>query len=81
MKKTLSPPRQDLSHITPAVLPEAEAARYIGMSTHYLRQSRHLGNESAPPYVKAGRSVRYLLRDLDAWLNSNRVEIGPEVRR
>jgi len=64
------------SHITPAVLNEGEAARYIGMSYHYLRQSRFRGDATAPPYVKIGRSVRYMLADLDAWLQSNRVKMG-----
>lgn len=61
------------NRITPAVLNEADAARYIGMSYHFLRQSRFRGNLNAPPYVKIGTSVRYMLDDLDAWLKSKRI--------
>ncbi len=63
----------------PRVLNEKEAARYIGMSVPFLRQSRVDGNRQnrtpAPPYVKIGRSVRYLVADLDAWLQENRVQV------
>ena len=54
------------------VLKEADAARYIGMSISWLRQSRVTGNQDAPPFVKIGRSVRYLREDLDAWLEQRR---------
>ncbi|WP_196140628.1 AlpA family transcriptional regulator [Aliikangiella sp. G2MR2-5] len=52
---------------------EAEASQYIGMSRSYLRQSRMEGHREsrtpAPPFIKIGRSVRYLIEDLDNWLN------------
>ena len=55
-------------------LSEIEASQYIGMSRSYLAQSRMDGpRESrtpAPPFIKIGRSVRYLREDLDAWLDS-----------
>ncbi len=57
---------------------ELEAARIIGMSVPFLRQSRMDGvraNRTAgPPYHKFGRSVRYKISDLTAWLDSHRVE-------
>lgn len=53
-------------------LTDAEASRYIGMSTSWLRQSRMRGDPQAPPYVKIGRSVRYLRDDLDGWLEQHR---------
>ncbi len=53
-------------------LTDSEASRYIGMSTSWLRQSRMRGDSGAPPYVKIGRSVRYLRDDLDAWLEQHR---------
>ena len=46
-------------------LPDREAAIYIGMSESWLRQSRVTGNPDAPPFLKIGRSVRYLRSDLD----------------
>lgn len=67
--------------VTPAVLTEPAAARYIGMSRSFLRQSRMDGDREGrtpgPPYVKVGRAVRYLREDLDAWLWSHR--LGEEL--
>ncbi len=54
------------------VLTDPEAAYYIHMSESWLRQSRMRGNPDAPPYVKIGKSVRYLKTDLDAWLKKLR---------
>lgn len=55
-------------------LSEIETSEYIGMSRSFLRQSRMDGNREnrtpAPPFIKVGRSVRYLKEDLDNWLNS-----------
>lgn len=64
----------NLSHITPRVLTEIEAARYISMSRSFLAQSRMDGlrdNRSpAPRFIKIGKSVRYFKEDLDKWLES-----------
>lgn len=58
---------------TARVFTEQETANYIGMSRSYLRQARMDGNRTnrtpAPPFIKIGRSVRYLREDLDAWLD------------
>lgn len=55
------------------VFTEIETAEYIGMSRSYLRQSRMEGNRAnrtpAPPFIKIGRSIRYLKEDLDKWLD------------
>jgi predicted DNA-binding transcriptional regulator AlpA len=56
-------------------LKEEAAAEYIGMSVAYLRLSRMRGTTkctSAPPFIRIGKAVRYLPRDLDAWLESRR---------
>jgi predicted DNA-binding transcriptional regulator AlpA len=56
-------------------LKEEAAAEYIGMSVSYLRLSRMRGATkctSAPPFVRIGKAIRYLPRDLDAWLESRR---------
>jgi len=54
-------------------LSEIETSEYIGMSRSFLRQSRMDGirdnRTPAPPFIKIGRSVRYLREDLDNWLN------------
>lgn len=59
-------------------LTETEAARYIGMSIGYLRQDRLNGPRRSrtpgPPFVRVGRAIRYLLDDLDTWLQENRVD-------
>jgi predicted DNA-binding transcriptional regulator AlpA len=67
-------------------LTEQETSQYIGMSRSFLRQSRMEGNRSgrtiAPPFIKIGRSIRYLKDDLDNWLESFRKHISgnfPEV--
>lgn len=65
-----------------AALRETEAATYIGMSRSFLRQSRMNGprvrHAPPPPFIKVGRSIRYLRADLDAWLQKFRVETkGP----
>lgn len=53
---------------------EAEAARYLGITRSFLTASRLTKpRTSGPPYVRLGRAVRYLVADLDAWLQSNRV--------
>ena len=56
-------------------LTENAAAEYIGMSVAYLRISRMRGATkctSAPPFVRMGKAIRYLPRDLDNWLESRR---------
>ena len=53
-------------------LTSAEAARYIGMSESWLRQTRMRGASDAPPHLKISRSVRYLREDLDDWLEERR---------
>ena len=58
-----------------APLKEEEAAEVIGMSTSYLRTSRMRGSTKctdAPPFVRIGKAIRYLPRDLDEWLESRR---------
>jgi predicted DNA-binding transcriptional regulator AlpA len=63
-----------LNNTQARALSELEAAKYIGMSRSYLAQSRMDGHRDsrtpAPPFIKIGRSVRYLREDLDQWLDS-----------
>ena len=64
--------------IHPIAIDEKDASRYIGMSIAYLRRSRMEGNHNnqtpAPPFIKIGRSVRYLVSDLDDWLLAHRID-------
>lgn len=59
---------------TQYILREPEAAVYLSLSRQWLRLKRTKGQHGGPPYIKAGRSVLYDVRDLDAWLQANRVE-------
>ncbi len=54
-------------------LTEKQAADYIGMSRSFLRQARMNGDRDkrtpGPTYIRIGsRSIRYLIEDLDEWL-------------
>lgn len=75
------------SNLDKRVLTEQETSYYIGMSRSFLRQARMSGNRlnhtPAPPFIKIGRSVRYLREDLDDWLDQfqrlehlQQVEVG-----
>jgi len=55
----------------PLPLSERDAARYVNMSAAFLRKCRARGN--GPTATRLGRSVRYLQRDLDEWLDRHRV--------
>jgi hypothetical protein len=49
-----------------------EAATHLGLSVSTLTKWR-MQTSKGPPFAKAGASVRYSLRDLDAWLAARRV--------
>ncbi len=57
---------------TRRALTDSEASAYIGMSASWLRHGRVEGCRfdriPRPPFIKIGRSVRYLIEDLDIWL-------------
>jgi hypothetical protein len=58
---------------TSRVLTESDAAKYIGLSCAFLRAARAGRGTPGPTYLRVGRSVRYLIDDLDAWLSAHRV--------
>lgn len=64
-----------------AVLTEAEASLYTGMSRSWLSKARMNGGTkrglTPPPHLKIGRSVRYKVCALDQWLDTNTVEPKP----
>ena len=64
-----------------AALNEKQAAAYIGMSVPYLRCDRMNGHREGrtpgPPYIRIGRTIRYLREDLDDWLAKHRVVQQP----
>lgn len=56
----------------PAVtLSERDSANYIGYTESALRAWRR--QSRGPAYIRVGRSIRYRLVDLDAWLARHRV--------
>ena len=52
------------------------AAEYISMSRSFLRRARmegQVGNRTpGPNFIRRGRSILYLVSDLDAWLEEGR---------
>ena len=76
---SISAPALPLPVRAPRVLREREAAAYIGMSAAFLRAARLGRGTPGPPFVRIGRSVRYAVADLDAWLATKRVT-APALR-
>jgi predicted DNA-binding transcriptional regulator AlpA len=60
----------------PRTLDERQAATCIGIAYTTLRQARQRGPRSgrihAPPHLKLGSRIRYLISDLEAWLLAHR---------
>jgi excisionase family DNA binding protein len=54
-----------------ALLTEVQAAKLLNLSTRTLQAWRIRG--VGPPFVQAGRAVRYRRRDLLAWIDANTV--------
>jgi len=52
------------------------AANFIGWTAEHLRNLR--ARRKGPPWVKNGRSVRYDVSDLEAWMEARKVR--PEER-
>lgn len=57
---------------TPHVFDEKEAASYLGLSVKTLQARR--AAHKAPAFLKIGRSVRYRVMDLDAFLAAHRID-------
>ena len=55
-------------------LNERAAAEHLGLSVRTLQKRRF--ERQDPPYLKIGRSVRYRLEDLDAFLDAHRIDPG-----
>jgi hypothetical protein len=55
-------------------LDETEFSEITGIPVETLRGARKVGGDpdSAPPHIKRGRSIRYLLSDYEAWCARNR---------
>lgn len=53
------------------LLTRPEVVSHFGLSLRFLEVSVVRGD--GPPMIKVGRSVRYSVADLRAWINSRRV--------
>ena len=60
------------TNIRPAATDTPGAANYTTYSVAHLKAARR-GLCDGPPYVRVGRSIRYLIRDLDVWLEQRRI--------
>lgn len=59
------------------LLKSKEVANFLSISEELLRKSRSTGyllGRPAPTHCKLGRSVRYKIEDIEAWVDSSRVE-------
>ena len=54
------------------VVDEKEAARIMRRAVQTLRNDRHL--RRGVPYCKVGRSIRYLVEDINAYLLKRRID-------
>jgi DNA-binding transcriptional MerR regulator len=54
------------------LLTELQAASLLNLSVRTLQAWRARG--AGPPFVKAGRAIRYRRRDLLRWLDNNTVQ-------
>jgi len=60
------------TNVTPQVVDEHVAAKLLTKSVHTLRNERFL--KRGCPYVRMGRSIRYLVTDINAYLLRNRID-------
>ena len=58
--------------INPLAVNEKTASAMIGLSIQTLRNDRSM--RRGLPYLKVGRSVRYLVADVEAYLMANRID-------
>ncbi len=55
------------------LLTRSEVQSYFGLSQRFLETS--VAKRGGPPVFRIGRSVRYRVGDLRAWIEAQRVEI------
>ena len=58
--------------LIPQAIDEHEAAAILNKSVYTMRNERFL--RKGCPYVKMGRSVRYLIEDIREYLIKNRID-------
>lgn len=70
--KVTTDDKQPIQH----VVDEKQAASYVNLSVKTLQARR--AAHKAPAFLKIGRSIRYRMADLEAFLAAHRVD--PEAR-
>lgn len=71
--QTMNRPVPVFDHLPPGgerLLGEAEAAKMLGLQPATLRRWRSTGEPNQPEFVKIGRSVRYRLSDVVAYMEA-----------
>lgn len=61
-------------HFPPEYLNPKRAATFTGFTLKALERMRQ--RREGPPYSKVGRSIRYSVSDLRAWIEKNAVRVG-----
>lgn len=57
------------------LLTTEQVAEKLNIQSATLEKARSTGLGDFPPYVKFGRSVRYIEEDVDTWILARRVDI------
>jgi len=68
-----------VNNLNVSAVNEKRAAQFLGVAVQTLRNWRHL--RRGPAYVKMGRSVRYQVEDLKAYLLNKRIDPEWSLRR
>jgi hypothetical protein len=76
MERTIKVTTDDKQAVQYVVVDEKQAAAYVNLSVKTLQARRAV--HKVPAFLKIGRSVRYRMADLDAFLAAHRVD--PEAR-
>jgi predicted DNA-binding transcriptional regulator AlpA len=63
-----------MNHQIDPLLNQKQTADILSMSEAWLEQSRFRG--TGLPYIKIGKSVRYKLSDIQAWISDHTVATG-----
>ena len=58
------------------LLTEAETSIVTARAVQTLRNDRH--NRRGIPYIRIGRSIRYSLSDIEAYINKNRISFDKD---
>lgn len=74
MATKVKQPRNQIRSESVVWLSSEEAAERLGKHPGTLMNWRSLQKPDQPPYYKSGQTVRYKLSDLEAWIESHRVE-------